>query len=205
MVYRIIIGGNMDVTELFTKCVAQATLVVKQVRPEHYANATPDVEWTTRDVIEHMLTELSWLPDILDGQTIGEVGDRYDADFINDTANDLSVVWQHAADRAEASILDVDMEEVAHLSYGDVSIEQYLEQAASDQLIHAWDVAEAIGMSLSFEIDVIAAVTDYATRYATEMATSDMFGAPLEVNNAASAQTKLLALFGRSPQWSEAQ
>ncbi|MBC7546934.1 TIGR03086 family protein [Candidatus Saccharibacteria bacterium] len=195
----------MDAAELFTKCLAQATLVVKQVRPDHYANPTPDADWTARDLVEHMVTELSWLPDLLEGQTIGEVGDKYDADFIDDTVSDLSVVWQNAADRADAAVLDVDPEEVAHLSYRDVSIENYLEQAASDQLIHAWDLAEAIGMSVVFDVDVISAVTAYANRNQSNMAGSGMFGAPLSVDAAETAQTKLLALFGRSARWAESQ
>ena len=195
----------MDAAELFTKCLAQATLVVKQVRPDHYANPTPDADWTARDLVEHMITELSWLPDLLEGQTIGEVGDKYDADFIDDTVSDLSVVWQNAADRADAAVLDVDPEEVAHLSYGDVSVENYLEQAASDQLIHAWDLAEAIGMSVVFDVDVISVVTAYANRNQSNMAGSGMFGAPLSVDATATAQTKLLALFGRSTRWAESQ
>ena len=195
----------MDAAELFTKCLAQATLVVKQVRPDHYANPTPDADWTARDLVEHMITELSWLPDLLEGQTIGEVGDKYDADFIDDTVSDLSVVWQNAADRADAAVLDVDPEEVAHLSYGDVSVENYLEQAASDQLIHAWDLAEAIGMSVVFDVDVISVVTAYANRNQSNMAGSGMFGSPLSVDAAVTAQTKLLALFGRSASWAESQ
>ena len=40
---------NIDVVNLFGDCLAQATMVVKQVLPAHATNATPDTEWDVRD------------------------------------------------------------------------------------------------------------------------------------------------------------
>lgn len=193
----------MEAAELFTKCLAYATLVVKQVQPDHYANPTPDADWTARDLIEHMLTELSWLPDLIEGKTIAEVGDKYDADFIDGSVTDLSVEWQRAADEADGAVISADVEELAHLSYGDVTVEAYLEQAATDQLIHAWDLAEAIGMNVTFDADVIDAVTAYATQNMSNMAGSGLFGEPLPVSATETSQVKLLALFGRSHTWAK--
>src|SRR5678816_4317040 len=98
----------MDGAELFEKCLEQATAIIKQVRPEQMGNATPDTEWNVRDLAEHMLYELSWVPDLIAGRTIEEVGDKYEGDLIDDGALDLSVKWEQAATKAYLAVTDAD-------------------------------------------------------------------------------------------------
>jgi uncharacterized protein (TIGR03086 family) len=191
----------MDGADIFKAALEQATTVVKQVRPDQFANDTPDTEWNVRDLISHMLYELSWVPDVVAGKTISDVGSEYEGDLIGDSDLDLSVTWQEAADKAEMATDEADLEETAHLSYGDVSIEDYLRQAGTDQLIHAWDLGKAIGLPVAFDSAIVQAVYDDILSKKGTMAQSGLFADPLDVPDSASLQIKLLGVFGRDADW----
>ncbi len=190
-----------DGTELFEACLAQATAVVKQVRFDHFVNSTPDNEWNVRDLLGHMLYELSWVPDILDGLTIDEVGKKYSGNLIGDDDVDLSINWQTAVDMAERALADSDPEETAHLSYGDVTIDEYLTQAASDQLIHAWDLGKAIGVPVQIDDQLAKILYEATAPHKQQLQASGLFAPEVEVIGDVDIQTRLLALFGRRADW----
>ena len=191
----------MDGADLFNACLAQATLVIKQIRPEQMANATPDSEWSVRDLVTHMLYELSWVPDLIAGATIEEVGTKYDGDLVGEDDIDLSIRWQMAADKAEMAVNEADLDEVAHVSYGNVTIDEYLTQAAGDQLIHAWDVGRAIGVPISFNPMIAQEIYDLTLPQRDKLQASGLFAAAIDVPKDSSIQVKLLGLFGRAADW----
>jgi uncharacterized protein (TIGR03086 family) len=195
--------GFMDGAELFLACLGQATLVVKQVLPEHYANATPDTEWTVHDLIGHMFYELSWVPDILEGKTIAEVGSKYDGDLIgdDDQVSGLAVRWQDEVDRAETAVSEADPDETAHLSFGDLTNDDYLAQAGTDQLIHAWDLGKAIGVTVTFDKALAAQAYEQLVPQQQILRDSGLFGEAIAVAQDADVQTKLLGLTGRDAAW----
>ena len=55
----------MDGSELFSECLVQATRVVKQVLPGHFANPTPEAELDVRDLTNHMVGLLESVPGLL--------------------------------------------------------------------------------------------------------------------------------------------
>jgi uncharacterized protein (TIGR03086 family) len=185
----------MDGTELYEASLQQATAVVKQILPDHFANLTPDSDQNVRELLEHMLYELSWLPDILAGKTIEQVGTKYDDDLMGGDDIDLSMNWQTAADRAEMAISLCDPDEVAHLSLGDATVDEYLLQAASDQLIHAWDLGKAIGVAVRFDEQQARTVFMHAV---------GLSASEIQVSQSADMHTRLLALFGRRADWQAA-
>jgi uncharacterized protein (TIGR03086 family) len=189
---------DMDADEFFTECLARATSVVKQVRAEQFSGPTPDIEWTVHDLAGHMLYELSWVPDVIAGRTMQEVGDIYDGDLIGSSDTGLVVQWENAATKAEEAVAHADLEATAHLSYGDVTVAEYLHEAGADQLIHAWDLGQAIGVSVAFDEEIAQAIYDRIKNEADIMHQSGLFAPPKEVPADADLQTKLLALYGRS-------
>ena len=194
----------MDGAELFTKCLAQATVVVKQVRPEQLTNATPCADWHVGDLLDYLLAELDALPKLLAGETIALTpgDDEDDSDsVVNETAIDLSTNWQSVADTAEAASASADPDELAHLSTGDVTNDVYLRQIAVDLLIHAWDLAVAIGMPFALAPDVALVAYDHVLSPDGARQPDYVVAAPLGVDSGASAQVKLLALYGRSLDW----
>jgi uncharacterized protein (TIGR03086 family) len=191
----------MDGSELFAKCLEQATAVVKQVRDVDMANTTPCTEWNVRDLAGHMLYELAWVPEIIAGRTVDEVGNKYEGDLFDDDAQDMIVQWERAAARADRAVMEVDPEGTAHLSYGDVSVDDYLQEIGADLLVHAWDLAKGVGQPLRFDPAAAQAVFARTKPRRPALAESGLFGPAIDVPASADLQTKLLALFGRRADW----
>jgi uncharacterized protein (TIGR03086 family) len=194
---------NMDGAELFSQCLAQATSVVKQVRPEQFANATPCDDWHVRDLVDHLMAELRAVPKLLGGETIQSTADNDESDegVVSETDNDLSFDWQIAADAAENASSQADPEELAHTVGGDVSNDVYLCRIATDLLIHAWDLAVAIGMPIAFALDSALAAYDHSLSPDFAMQPDDACAPPHSIDENAPPQSKLLALYGRSSDW----
>jgi len=188
----------MNEKELFIRALAQATKIINQVTVNDFDHATPDTEWNVRRLAQHMIYELSWTPDLVQGATIKDVGDKYDGDLIGDN---LVAEWQAAAEKASHAVSQSDLTDIAHLSYADVSVADYLREAASDQLIHAWDLGVATNQKVSFDPDLAKAIYINVLPKLPSMANSRLFAAPLKVAKKAELQAKLLALFGRNSDW----
>lgn len=188
----------MDPKELFIKALDEANGCAAQVKVELYNRPTPCTEWNLKQLFNHMVYELSWIPDLLAGKTIDEVGTKYDGDLIGD---DPQAAWQKAAKAAREAVEKVDLDATVHLSYGDFSAADYLKDMASDMLIHGWDVDQSINCSLILEPTLAQALYDHWLPRKTEIANSNVFGTPQEVAEDATIATKLLALLGRTTNW----
>jgi len=184
----------MDVKLLFEQCLVQTTEVMAQVKTSQFSGPTPDTEWDVRTLIAHMLYELSWVADTLAGKTVAEVGQKYDGDLID---TDLQKNWRVAADNALDAVAQVDITRTIHLSYGDFPAEHYIREQANDQLIHAWDLGSAIGVSVRFDPVVAEELYQAALPRKDELAASGLFAPAVSVPETADIQTKLLALLGR--------
>lgn len=184
----------MDVKEFYELALAQATKVVNKTEEDDYDNPTPDTEWNVRDLLNHMLYELGWSADLLRGRTIAEVGEKYDGDL---TAKGAKEAWKEFAETAGDALDDVELNTTVHVSYGDISAEDYLWQNGSDLAIHAWDLGEGIGQEVTFDEVLAQALYDYAASHLDMMRSSGLFGEEIKVDGDADLQTKLLALYGR--------
>lgn len=190
----------MTAKELYVYAIDQATAVVVQVEPEQLGLATPDTEWTVRDLLQHMLYELAWTADIVAGKTIPEVGERYETDLVG---GDPIENWRRYALRVQEVVETCSDTGVAHLSYGTVPVREYLWEAGNDQLVHAWDLGQAIGVSVVFDEVVAQVLYNRAVVMQDQIAASELFAPPVSVSATANLQTKLLAAFGRSEDWVE--
>jgi len=190
----------MTAKELFAYAVEQATAVMVQVEDSQLKLPTPDTEWDVRTLMNHMVYELAWVADIVAGKTIAEVGKAYDGDLLGDDAVE---VWRRYLERAREAVADCDEKGTAHLSYGDISVADYLFEAGNDQLIHAWDLGQAIGVSVVFDEAVAKQLYDIAAAQGDGLSASGMYAAPVPIPDSANIQTKLLAILGRSEDWAE--
>lgn len=198
---------SIDGAELFSDCLAQATMIVKQVMPFHYTNATPDAELDVRDVIGHMLAIIESVPTVLSGDKAKLVvnDDLYDEDELDVDSADLSSRWQLAADQAEAVSSAVEFEDTVSYNGEQKVIEDIMTRIAGDLLIHTWDLGEAIGMPVRFKPNVAEAVME-TTIVPNESMLSrcTFFAGPIDPPANADLQARLLALFGRSYTWRSA-
>jgi uncharacterized protein (TIGR03086 family) len=164
-----------------------------------WSAATPCADWDIRTLVNHVVAELLWVPPLLEGKTIADVGDRFDGDVLGD---DPRETWTSAAADAEAAASQTGTQErTVHLSFGDFSGSDYLGQLTSDLVIHAWDLARAIGADDRLDPALVAFVDDFLSPQIDAWRSAGAFGPAVDVGPDADTQAKLLAQTGRSPSW----
>lgn len=153
---------------------------------------TPDSEWTTRDLVAHVIDEQRWIPKLLTGCDYAQA----EAD-LEPIGADLPAEWaKYAADASEAwrnSPADVPV----HLSTDVVSARQYLTEQTSDIAIHTWDLARATGSDETLPDDLVRAVWEYFEPQIEDLAATGLYAAPVDVDDDAPLQVRLLAVTGR--------
>ena len=128
--------------DLYRRCADVFGAVVAQIGADQLDRPTPCGSWDVRTVLNHVVGEALWLPVLLSGHTIAEVGDRFAGDLLG---RDPVGSWRAADLAAREAATAVDEARPIALSYGTVPAEEYLRQVAADHLVHAWDLAQGIG------------------------------------------------------------
>lgn len=189
----------MEADEFYTEAIAQSSKVLKQVKLEQFDLPTPDSEWTVRDLCAHMLHDLLWVPDVLDGKTMDEDGEPHSGSLF-EAETDLMITWERAVAATEEAFESYYQPDLTvHLSSGDRNVADYLLEAATDQLIHAWDLGQAIGFEENFKPEVAQRLYEYFQD--RDLASTGQFAPPVSVPDDADLQTKVLALTGRKRHW----
>ncbi len=184
----------MKAKAFFEQSLASGGTCFGHITPGQFANSTPCTEWNLKQLINHMIYELMWLPDIVSGKTIQEVGDVYDGDLVGD--NPIAA-WDVASTKALAAVKKADLNATAHLSYGDVPMEKYITECGCDMLIHGWDAAQAVKCTLHIKDELAQSAYEYYAPLVKKEGIPGVFGARVETEDNASLQTRLLALVGR--------
>lgn len=194
-------GNMMDAKDLFREATDEADSCISRVRPPQLTRSTPCDKWDLQALLRHMVYEMSWVPDILAGKTIGAVGDQYDGDLLGE---DPVNAWQTALATARAAVDKAHLSKTVHLSYGNFSAEHYIRESASDMLIHGWDVGQAISCSLRFDTAAAKAVYEFVLPRTAEFRNSGLFGDVVPTKQDDPLEIKLLAFYGRSENWQSA-
>jgi uncharacterized protein (TIGR03086 family) len=185
----------MDAVEYFGRTLDHHTTLVHRIEGDQWSAPTPDEDWDVRALVNHVAGELLWMPPLLDGKTVAEVGDRFDGDVLGD---DPSRTWDDAATDAVASADPPDVVgRTVHLSFGDFSGGDYLDQIGSDLLIHGWDLARGIGADDAMPDDLVSYCAQWFSSWEAGYREAGAIADAVPVPDDADAQTKLLAAFGR--------
>jgi uncharacterized protein (TIGR03086 family) len=185
----------MDIPAMFGRAVAEFDARVRQIGGHQWQAATPDEDWSVRDLVNHLVSEDLWAPPLLAGSTIAEVGDRFEGDVLG---SGPQAAWTAASAEAVRAVqADGAMDRIVHLSFGDFPGAQYTLQLFADHLIHAWDLARAIGADEHLDEQLVTSCATWfeATEEAYRNAGAIAPRPPVPAD--ADAQTLLLARFGR--------
>ncbi len=188
-------------TKLLASAVEGFGRRIAAVGPDQWSAPTPCADWDVRALVNHVAGELLWIPPLLEGKTIAEVGERFDGDVLG---ADPGSTWKSAGTGAQASAEEAGAQErTVHLSFGDFAGGDYLGQVTSDVIIHTWDLARAIGADDRFEPSLLDFVSGFLGPQIEAWRSAGAFG-PAAATKAADAQDELLAQTGRSPDWNRA-
>jgi uncharacterized protein (TIGR03086 family) len=185
----------MDVPVMFRGAVAEFDARVRQIADDQWQAPTPNEGWTVRDLVSHVVGEDLWAPPLLAGSTIAEVGDRFEGDVLG---ADPAAAWTAASAEAVRAVeQDGAMDRIVHLSFGDFPGSQYTLQLFADHLIHAWDLARAIGADERLDGGLVESCAGWFGAVEDAYRGAGAIAARPPVPGDADAQTVLLARFGR--------
>lgn len=188
-------GDMTDALSLHATALEEFDRRVRAVRSDQWHEPTPCSDWDVRMLVDHLVTEQLWVPLLLDGATVEDVGDRFDGDQLGD---DPVAAWARASAAArEAFAAPGALHRPVELSYGRRPAEGYCEEMTMDLAVHAWDLARGIGADEQLDPDLVAAVHEGVQRHAEALASTGLFDPPVPVGEDADTRTRLLALLGR--------
>jgi uncharacterized protein (TIGR03086 family) len=183
-----------DIVTLFTQSIGRFADRVDHVDDTQWDAPTPCTDWDVRALVNHMTYEQRWAPHIVAGQTVEEVGDRYDGDVLGSAP---SAACRTAAEAATAAFADADLDAPVHLSFGDIPCSDYLVQMLTDAEVHGWDLAVATGQDARLDPEVAALLLPQLAEQEALIRASGVFGDPLAVAEDADDATRVLAMLGR--------
>jgi uncharacterized protein (TIGR03086 family) len=185
----------MDIPAMFRRAVAEFGARVGQIGDHQWQGPTPDEAWTVRDLVNHVVGEDLWVPPLLAGSAVAEVGDRFDGDVLG---AEPRAAWAAACAGAVRAVeQDGAMGRIVHLSLGDFPGSEYTMQLFADHLIHAWDLARAIGADERLDEQLVASCANWFQAVEDAYRSAGAIAARPLVADGADGQTVLLARFGR--------
>jgi uncharacterized protein (TIGR03086 family) len=183
-----------DVKELYRRALERFGQHVHQVRDDQWHGPTPCTEWDVRVLVNHLVSENLWMPPLLIGKKIADVGDRFDGDMLGD---DPKSAWDQSAKESAAAVRSAPLDVTVHLSYGDVPARHYVNEVMTDLAIHGWDLARAIGADEAIDPEIVDLLHAELKPKEDGLKATGLFGPKVVAPPGSDKQTQLLALFGR--------
>ena len=164
---------------------------VAAVPEERWANQSPCEEWTTRDLVRHVV-ETQGMFESMVGREL-EPGPSVDAD--------PHKAFVFATDQVQAHLDDPETATVGYEGYfGPTTFEDSVDGFLSlDLIVHGWDLARAAGIDEHIDPADITWLWSRVEALEDTMRGPRTFGQAIEAEPEATDQDKLLAFLGRQP------
>jgi uncharacterized protein (TIGR03086 family) len=186
----------MDIAHAHRDALAATERIVAALAPDQFGHVTPCAGWDVGELLHHLVYGNLWVPPLAEGETIEEVGDRFEGDIVGE---DFLAAYRRSAELA-ASAFEVDgaLEASCAVSYGPITGEVYAGHRFVDVLIHGWDLAVATDQRTTLSPELVEASFLVVEPQLDLLRESGCFSTTVEVPDDADPQTRLLALLGRS-------
>jgi hypothetical protein len=149
-----------------------------------------------RQVLAHAAYDEAWIPDMLAGRTMDQVGrDAYDGDLLGDDPHGNIARIAERARAAAAQVTDRDV--VVHCGYGDVPTWDYFWQLNVARTLAAHDIARHLGAESPVSEELARAMCEGTAPAADTWRSFGIYREEVPVPEDASWRTRYLALTGR--------
>lgn len=161
---------------------------------------TPCSDWDVRELLNHLTAEHLWVPRLLDGQTLEQVGDQLDGDVLG---QDPPAAWEEAITASLLAWAQVQDESVhIQMSSGPTTRHEYAQQMIVDLVVHGWDLGRATGLPYEPVPEAVEEVLDYERpRLGSGHGWPGIFERAVPVGSTATPLDLAVALTGRDPAW----
>ena len=154
--------------------------------------ATPDSDWSVRDLVSHVIEEQQWVPYLLAGGSISTAQKE-----IEPLRDDLREEWRLYSFVAMTAWEAASPQTMVQLSYDTVTMEEFLREQVADVTIHTWDLSRAVGADEQLDTELVEAVWSVFEPQKETLAASGLFASPVPVPDDAPLLQRLLAVTGR--------
>ncbi len=193
----------MSEQEVFVRAQEALKKVIDQIRDDQWDMIMPAEfgkalkrEVTLREIINYHAYDDAWVPDMLAGKTMDEVGkDVFKGDLLGDDPKGNYAKYNEAACAAAREFTDLDR--IVHMSYGDYPAREYFWHINYFRGLRVYDLAKAIGVDATLPADLVQGLWEELSPHAEEWRKIGVFGSAVEVPMDADMQAKLLGLVGR--------
>ena len=187
---------DADQADLHRRAVEEFGARVRAVADDQWELPTPCSDWNVRQLVNHLVYENRWTVPLMTGRTIAEVGDRYEGDLLGDRPEQA---WDESSAQAVGAVgADGALDRIVDLSSGPTPATEYVSQLFADHLIHAWDLARAVGADDRLDPELVDACAAWFASMEDIYRSIGAIGPRSETPPGADAQTTLLAAFGRT-------
>jgi hypothetical protein len=192
--------------EVFLLADEAMVRVFRQIRDEHWDTELPplfdmpgaDKPVPLRQAVNHHAYDDAWVPDMLAGRTMDEVGrDRFDGDLLGTDPHGNVARIASAAAAAARQVTDRDA--IVHCSYGDVPVWDYFWQLNVARTVATHDVAALIGVDDALPEELCRGMWDGTEPSAETWRSFGIFRQPVPVPADAPWRDRFLGLTGRRP------
>jgi uncharacterized protein (TIGR03086 family) len=170
--------------------------IVDAVTAEQLHLPTPCDDWDVKVLIHHLVYGNWWVGPLVDGETIEQVGDRFEGDILGDDFSQAHA--ESGASAAAAFLAPGALDRPCAVSYGPVPGRIYCGHRLIDVLVHGWDLAVATGGDTRLPADLVMACIEVILPQIDMFSASGAFGRMADPGDAVDPQTRLLALLGRT-------
>lgn len=186
-----------DAYALFTSAGTAFGGHIHAIVDGQWDSPTPCEAWNVRDLVNHVVVEDLWAVELFAGRTIAAVGADLNGDQL--TADPMAR-WDEAISGAIYAMRDPGaMSRIVHLSFGDFPGAFYAMQLFADHLVHAWDLATALGRDPGLDPMLVRTCRAWFATNEEGYRAAGVIGARTEVADDADDLAHLLAAFGRTP------
>ncbi|MDQ1544674.1 MAG: hypothetical protein QOK08_2312 [Actinomycetota bacterium] len=147
-----------------------------------------------RGVLEAHARDEAWVPDVIAGKTMDEVGETWKGDLLGD---DPIGNYDRIHDLATAAVSKPIADgQIAHLSYGDFPVATFLQHTSFYRGFQAPLLAKLMGIPFAMSDTLIDLLWDAVEPQVEELRAIHVFGPPVEVPDDSNRETVLLGMTG---------
>jgi uncharacterized protein (TIGR03086 family) len=185
-----------DLAGLHARALDATGHIVDGVAADRWHAATPCADWDAHGLVNHLVAGNLWAAELAAGGTIDGVGSRLDGDLLGD---DPAAAYAASASAAAAVFRRPGaLDAPCAVSYGPVPGSVYAGHRFLDVLIHGWDLAAGTGQDYTLDPELIEAGQKIIEPQLDAFRSAGAFGPQVAVPAEASAQTRFLAMLGRT-------
>ena len=180
--------------------------VVAQIRPEQwdmpmppgFQRRTSDHAPTLREIVNHHAYDDAWVPAMLAGWTMAEVGtEAYSGDLLGDHPQASFTALVDTACAAAVAVTDPN--QTVHCSFGNYTAQEYFWQITMFRGLRAHDIARIIGVAPALPDALIEGLWEEISPRAEEWRLMGILPPAIPVGEGAPRLDRLLGLTGRRP------